>query len=74
MQPLPWRWEPVDTQRDRHFRRREKVLGQFFTPPRLAAWMVEMALDWLPHPVSMLDPACGDGAFLEPGPVLGSRR
>ncbi|WP_448595232.1 N-6 DNA methylase [Thermoflexus hugenholtzii] len=71
MQPLPWRWEPVDTQRDRHFRRREKVLGQFFTPPRLAAWMVETALGWLPQRASMLDPACGDGAFLEPAARLG---
>ncbi len=66
MRSLPWSWEPADTQRERHFRRREKVLGQFFTPPRLAAWMVETALGWLPHPVSMLDPACSDGAFLEP--------
>jgi type I restriction enzyme M protein len=66
MRPLLWQREPVDTQRDRHFRRREKVLGQFFTPLRLAAWMVEMALDWLPRRGSMLDPACGDGAFLEP--------
>jgi type I restriction enzyme M protein len=63
----------MGAQRDRHFRNPKKALGQFFTPPRLAAWMVETALLWLPHPASMLDPACGDGAFLEPAARLGIR-
>ena len=45
MLPLPLRIEEtIERQRDRHFRRRRKVFGQFFTPSRLAAWMVETAV------------------------------
>ncbi|WP_322801113.1 N-6 DNA methylase [Thermoflexus sp.] len=62
-----------ERQRDRHFRRRRKVFGQFFTPPRLATWVVETALPLLRRRESMLDPACGDGAFLEPACSLGFR-
>ncbi len=70
--PLPLYIEELfERQRDRHFRRPRKVFGQFFTPPRLAAWMVETALTLLPRRESMLDPACGDGAFLEPARSLG---
>jgi len=61
----------MGAQRDRRFQHPKKALGQFFTPPRLAAWMVETALLWIPRPASMLDPACGDGAFLEPAARLG---
>lgn len=57
---------PTGAQRERHFRRREKVLGQFFTPRALAAWMVEVAAAFAPRREAALDPACGDGAFLEP--------
>lgn len=57
---------PPSTQRARHFRRREKVLGQFFTPPGLAAWIVDLAAAEAPGRGMALDPACGDGAFLEP--------
>ncbi len=51
-------------QRSRHFARREKVLGQFFTSPVLAAWMVEIATSMLDSFHAALDPACGDGVFL----------
>lgn len=51
-------------QRSRHFARREKVLGQFFTSPALAAWVVEIATSMLTSFHSALDPACGDGVFL----------
>lgn len=60
---------PIDApkrQRERHFQRREKVLGQFFTPPSLASWMVEVATAQLSHKDTALDPACGDGVFLRP--------
>lgn len=63
--PLPLD-EPPLRQRDRHFQRRRKVLGQFFTPPQLAAWMVEVSLSFLRRREWMLDPACGEGVFLEP--------
>ncbi|MDW8064764.1 MAG: N-6 DNA methylase [Anaerolineae bacterium] len=68
---LPFADERTSRQRDRHFCRREKVLGQFFTPPQLAAWMVEIALPWIPCRESMLDPACGEGVFLKPARAYG---
>jgi len=54
------------SQREKHFQRRKKVFGQFFTPARLAAWMVEVVATLLPNHTAALDPACGDGAFLLP--------
>ncbi len=57
---------PTKRQRERHFQRREKVLGQFFTPSALATWAVEQAIRWIDHRGKALDPACGDGAFLRP--------
>jgi len=68
--PLPLD-EPPLRQRDRHFQRRKKVLGQFFTPPQLAAWMVEVSLSFLRRREWMLDPACGEGVFLEPALAYG---
>ena len=40
--------------------------GQVFTPPFLATWTAQVLADGLPkdQPVSILDPACGDGALL----------
>ena len=52
------------SQREKHFQRRKKIFGQFFTPARLAAWMVEVVATLLPRQTAALDPACGDGAFL----------
>jgi type I restriction enzyme M protein len=54
------------SQREKHFRQRKKVLGQFFTPPALAAWVVEIAAAFALRRDAALDPACGDGAFLFP--------
>jgi len=54
------------SQREKHFQRREKVFGQFFTPQQLAAWMVEVVATLSPNRTPALDPACGDGAFLLP--------
>jgi len=53
--------------------RQRKALGQFFTPPDLARWMAsELLADWyagltspLPPHLTLLDPACGDGALLK---------
>ena len=51
-------------QREKHFRSREKVLGQFFTPPRVADFMVEFASLHLDRRRRGCDPACGSGVFL----------
>jgi type I restriction enzyme M protein len=54
------------SQREKHFQRREKVFGQFFTPAHLAAWMAEVVATFSHNRTTALDPACGDGAFLLP--------
>jgi N-6 DNA methylase len=47
---------------------RRRGLGQFFTPPDVAAFMWEMVQILRGHPwhadETVIDPACGDGAFL----------
>lgn len=53
------------SQREKHFMRREKVLGQFFTPPDLARWIVSWVDILGLSKESALDPACGDGIFLK---------
>lgn len=56
----------ISHQREKHFERREKVLGQFFTPQSLASWMVEIAASLTESRDAALDPACGTGVFLTP--------
>lgn len=56
----------ISHQREKHFERREKVLGQFFTPQSLASWMVEIAASHTESCDAALDPACGTGVFLTP--------
>lgn len=51
-------------QANKHFRREEKVLGQFFTPPEVAEFIVSFALNYISTKKSACDPACGDGVFL----------
>lgn len=53
-------------QRERHFARKEKVYGQFFTPPEVAGFIVDFCMASLSgKPELAVDPACGDGAFLK---------
>lgn len=53
------------SQRLRHFASKEKVLGQFFTPPAIARFMVAWA-ELLNVPKGLaIDPACGNGVFLK---------
>lgn len=59
-------FEPTKRQKERHFERREKVLGQYFTSSAVAEWMVRFATSFLDHREAALDPACGDGVFLKP--------
>jgi type I restriction enzyme M protein len=51
-------------QANKHFSREEKVLGQFFTPPQVADFIVSFALNYISEKKVACDPACGDGVFL----------
>ena len=52
------------SQREKHFRIKEKVLGQFFTPREVSDFIVSFALIHLNRRRAGCDPACGDGVFL----------
>ncbi|MEM4712806.1 MAG: N-6 DNA methylase, partial [Archaeoglobaceae archaeon] len=54
----------LESQRDKHFKYKEKVLGQFFTPQEVADFIVSMVAMHLERKKSGCDPACGDGVFL----------
>jgi type I restriction enzyme M protein len=52
-------------QRQNHFSRREKVLGQFMTPPSVARFMVRFFQSTFDQQQAIAcDPACGEGVFL----------
>lgn len=51
-------------QREKFFKVKEKVLGQFFTPPEVAEFIVSFALIHLDRAERAIDPACGEGVFL----------
>ena len=51
-------------QQEKFFSEKEKVLGQFFTPPQVAEFMVEFSTRFLDRRERAIDPACGDGVFL----------
>jgi len=51
-------------QANKHFSRKEKILGQFFTPPEVAEFIVSFASKFISTKESACDPACGDGVFL----------
>lgn len=48
-----------------HFSKKEKVLGQFFTPKEVADFIIEFILLNRKRKEKAIDPACGDGVFLE---------
>ena len=41
----------------------EKLAGSFYTPPEIADFIIRWAFNGKPH-VKVLEPGCGDGAFL----------
>src|SRR5713101_5747470 len=47
---------------------RRRALGQFFTPPEIAEFMLELVEVFrgrkLPAQARIIDPACGEGVFL----------
>ncbi len=48
-----------------HFSKKEKVLGQFFTPKEVADFIIEFILLNSKRKEKAIDPACGDGVFIE---------
>ncbi|MEM2189317.1 MAG: N-6 DNA methylase [Nitrososphaerota archaeon] len=51
-------------QEEKHFKSKEKVLGQFFTPQEVSDFIVSFVSMHLSEKGSGCDPACGDGVFL----------
>ncbi|SEF40135.1 type I restriction enzyme M protein [Caloramator fervidus] len=52
----------------KHFSKREKIYGQYFTPLEVSRFIVKRCLDYLKKDakdIKALDPACGDGSFLK---------
>ena len=51
-------------QHNKYIKSKEKLLGQFFTPPEVADFIISMIEIHLEHKDSGCDPACGEGVFL----------
>lgn len=51
-------------QANKHFSRKEKRLGQFFTPSEVSDFIVSFATKFTTTGKRACDPACGDGVFL----------
>jgi type I restriction enzyme M protein len=51
-------------QKEEHFSKKEKVIGQFLTPPEVAEFIVDFASIFVENKERGVDPACGDGVFL----------
>jgi len=61
-------------QSENHFKRREKILGQFFTPYNVADFIVSYSEKFLNKKEIVCDPACGDGIFLKSAYGKGFKR
>jgi len=58
--------EGIKNQKEKHFMKKEKVFGQFFTPPEVANFIVDFVVSsFNTKPQLAVDPACGDGIFLK---------
>jgi len=57
----------ASSQEEKHFKRKEKILGQFYTPKALANFIVKSCAKLVHERNLLIDPACGDGVFLEVG-------
>ncbi|MCL0057600.1 SAM-dependent methyltransferase [Dehalococcoidales bacterium] len=53
------------SQKEKHFARLEKVHGQFLTPSKVAAFIVDFVRASGAKTNLGIDPACGDGVFLK---------
>ncbi len=61
-------------QAEKHFSRKEKVFGQYWTPYPLARFIVEFCSKLTKGRDILIDPACGEGVFLKAGSDFGFRR
>ena len=59
---MPDAYQPKQAQN--HWSRKEKILGQFFTPPEVAEFIASFALQHITEGKTACDPACGDGVFI----------
>lgn len=64
MQKIKEIW--ISEQAKKHFKRKDKVLGQFWTPQEVADFIVSFASKHIENNAGAgCDPACGDGVFLK---------
>lgn len=64
MQEMKEIW--ISEQAKKHFKRKDKVLGQFWTPQEVADFIVSFASKYIENNTGIgCDPACGDGVFLK---------
>ena len=54
----------IESQQEKHFKCKEKIFGQFFTPVKVADFIINLASLHIQDTKSACDPACGDGVFL----------
>ena len=54
-------------QAEKHFKRKEKVFGQYWTPYPVAKFIVGFCSKFIDKKDVLLDPACGEGVFLRAG-------
>jgi len=52
-------------QENSHFSKKEKVLGQFFTPREVVDFVLDFISVTNNKKDKAIDPACGDGVFLK---------
>ncbi len=61
-------------QSQRHFTYKEKILGQFWTPLPVAEFMAQYASQLVAKKELAIDPACGDGIFLQAALNVGFKK
>ncbi len=61
-------------QAEKHFSKKEKVFGQYWTPYYLARFIVEFCSKLTNGRDILIDPACGEGVFLKAGSDFGFKR
>ena len=58
----------------KHFKHKEKILGQFWTPYEIAEFIVRICTKFVREKGFAIDPACGDGVFLKSAVDMGFKK